>query len=230
MVSDGSASVTQPSFSVRMSWSMPASIAGSSGQASIAVMTTGGVAQRICVLQAYTSFPIQGGAGSCAQTSATMPSASAPATLLPYEASAGTTGYVWVSLGDGGNLYCSYQASTPKPTPSLETVPTPPTLGQTVTAPEPPPGSAAIATSPLLAMFGAVGAPVSVEVEGLSVRDQVIANVRHDCFVQFVRFIHGLAARRLITLADETDLAPFTTEGVRYGIQFGIANLAACLA
>jgi hypothetical protein len=114
-VGDGSASVTQPSFSVNMTWSMPGQIAGSGGQGSIAVMTTGGVAQRICVLQAYTSFTIQGGGDSCAQTSASMASASASPNLLPKGAADGTIGYVWVSLGDGGNLYYSYQASTPQP-------------------------------------------------------------------------------------------------------------------
>lgn len=225
MVSDGHASVTQPSFSVNMSWSMPGQIAGSGGKGSISVMTTGGVAQRICVLQAYTSFTIAGGGDSCAQTSASMSSASASPNLLPNDAADGTIGYVWVSLGDGGNLYYTYRASNPQPPPTVETVPTPSAFDQTVTAPEPPPGGAALITSPALAMFGAVQAPVSVDVKGLSVRDQVIAAARHDCYVQAVRAIRGAIASKLIGKW-KSDLTNYreTLES------FVLSSLASCLA
>ena len=119
-VSDGSATDTESSYSVNMSWTVPGQIAGEGGSGTLSVSVTGGVAERICVLGAYTSFALAGGdanGDSCAQTSASKGSASATPKLLPDDAADGTIGYVWVSLGDGGNLYYSYKASTPTQPP-----------------------------------------------------------------------------------------------------------------
>jgi len=236
-VGDGSASTTQPGYTVSMTWSVPAQIAGSGGSASLSVMTTGGVAQRICVLQAYTSFQIQGGGDACAQTSASMASASATATLLANGAS-GTTATVWVSLGDGGNLYYSYvaQASTTPPpvvSPPPVLVPTPSGFDQTVTAAEPPPGGIALITSPSLALAGEVTAPsaVTVDLSGLSVRDHVIAAARHECYVNFTKAVFE-AVKSASKTVDETfelhweDLDHFVNARVA-GLT---AELAACVA
>jgi hypothetical protein len=48
-----------------------------------------------------------------------MSSASASPNLLPKDAATGTIGYVWVSLGDGGNLYYSYKAAAAKTVPPI---------------------------------------------------------------------------------------------------------------
>jgi hypothetical protein len=231
MVSDGHASVTQPSFSVNMTWSMPGQIAGSGGKASLGVMTTGGVAQRICVLQAYTSFTIEGGGDSCATTSASMASASASPNLLPKDAADGTIGYVWVSLGDGGNLYYTYKASTPQSAVTVETVPTPSAFDQTVTAPEPPPGGNAIITSPSLAAFGVVSAPsaVSVEVNNLTVQDMVaIAAERHKCYVEFRTGVNWVL--KLQKLEGRQDWDTNYTSAYRYAVVRQLGRLVDCLA
>src|SRR5947208_2694649 len=85
--------------------------------------------------------------------------ASAGPDTLPGHAPDGTLGYVWLSLGDGGNLYYTYRARTPKAAPPVERMPVPSAYDQTVTAPAPPAGRPLIVTSPALALFGAVSTP-----------------------------------------------------------------------
>ena len=116
-VNDGSASEmhTSPTFTISMTFPVPGSIGSSAAQASLGVSVTGGIAQRICVLQAYTSFTVAGG-DACATTSASMQSATATASIQPMDAADGSLAYVWISLGDGGNLFYTYKASTPTPT------------------------------------------------------------------------------------------------------------------
>jgi hypothetical protein len=196
-------------------------------------MTTGGVAQRICVLQAYTTFTVQGG-DSCATTSASMASASASPKVLPKDAADGTIGYVWVSLGDGGNLYYTYKASTRQSAPTVEVVPTPSAFDQTVTAPEPAPGGNAIITSPSLAAFGAVSAPsaVSVAVNGLTVQDMVaIAAERHKCYVQFRAAVNWVL--KLETLGGREDWDTSYSQvyrGYRAFLVQQLGHLVDCLA
>jgi hypothetical protein len=65
-----------------------------------------------------------------------------------------------------------------------EQVPSPSSFGQTVTAPEPVPGGTALTTSPLLGGLGVLGAPVSVDVGGLTDADVALINsFRHQCYV-----------------------------------------------
>jgi hypothetical protein len=96
--------------------------------------------------------------------------------------------------------YRPVASSTPPPVvpPPPVVVPTPSGFDQTVTAAEPAPGGTALITSPPLTVgchrgAFAAGAPhahaacgesgVSVDIGGLSVRDQVIEDARHSCYV-----------------------------------------------
>ncbi len=235
-VSDGSATYTDtyyhpPAYNATFSWTVPADISGSGGAVTLTttsndVSATAGLATQICVTG---GFSLQGNAYNCARAFAQAPGTTdgphtANLTLLPYDAPPGTQATVSITFGAGLVNY-TYQASAPAPPPPFETLPTPSAYGQTVTAPDPAPGGVAVVASPALATFGAVGAPVSVDVEGLSVRDQVIANVHHDCFVLFVKAIRGLAASRL-QIRMNTDLQRlFANAHLR-----ALANLASCLA
>lgn len=235
-VSDGSATFTDPdhnppTYDATFSWSLPGQISGSGGALSLStaandVSNNSGLATQICVSGA---FQVQGKANPCATAFAQIPGTTdgphtANLTLVSFDASPGTQATVSIGFG-AGNVNYTYRASPPAPTPTFEMVPTPPAYGQTVTVPAPAPGGAAVVTSPPLAMFGAVNAPVSVDVEGLSVRDQVIANVRHDCFVQFVKAIHGLAAAR-VQIKWSADWQQLFEQAQNRAI----ANLASCLA
>ena len=188
------------------------------------VSNNSGLATQICVSGAF-----QVNANPCATAFAQSPGTTdgphtANLTLVSFDASPGTQ--VTVSIGFGaGYVNYTYRASAPSPPPTFEIVPTPSAYGQTVAAPAPAPGGAAVLTSPALAMFGAVNAPVSVDVEGLSVRDQVIANVHHECFVQFVKAIRGLAAARMQIQWSDAWQELFEQSQNR-----AIANLASCLA
>ncbi len=234
--SDGSATFTDPdhtppTYDATFSWSLPGQISGSGGALSLSttandVSNNSGLATQICVSGA---FQAQGNGNPCAKAFAQTPGTTdgphtASLTLLSFDASPGTQATVSIGFG-AGNVNYTYRASAPVAPPTFEMVPTPSAYGQTVTAPAPAPGGAAVVTSPALAMFGAVNAPVSVDVGGLSVRDQVIANVRHECFVQFVKAIRGLAATRLQIKWSADWQALF--ERAQNG---AIANLASCLA
>lgn len=235
-VSDGSATFTDPdhnppTYDATFGWSLPGQTSDSGGALSLSttandVSNNSGLATQICVSGA---FQLQGNASPCATAFAQTPGTTdgphtANLTLVSFDASPGTQATVSIGFGAGSVNY-TYRASAPAPPPTFEMVRTPSAYGQTVTAPAPAPGGAAVVTSPALAMFGAVNAPVSVDVEGLSVRDQVIANVRHDCFVQFVKAIKGLAALRLQTKWSAWYQTLFKRKQSAL-----IAGLASCLA
>jgi hypothetical protein len=99
----------------------------------------------------------------------------------------GAEGIVFVRLG-------APPVPSPSPAPKVELVETPSALGQTVTAPAPPPGSAALTSSPALAGLGAVEAKVG----GLSPNDTVFvatalaavrAHVEQECFLMTTRIL-----------------------------------------
>lgn len=198
-VSDGSASVTGSSSSVTMNWSIPAQITGSGGQGSVAVMTTGGAAERICVLHVYTSFRLKGGGDTCAQSSASRPSAFATVDLLPKNAPVGSLAYVSLSLGGGGNLYYTYEAGPPSPAATLQSL-SARSFDRTVVGLDPAPGGAALISSPLLAGFGAARSPVSGDIEGLTKNDQLILSARRQCYASFAtslaRWLRGPSKNR----------------------------------
>jgi hypothetical protein len=244
-VNDGNASFqgqgTSAAASASYSWTVPQQVSPSGASMSLAVQVTSyssaGSDNKVCV-GSQTQFTIQDSGGNCAEafamTSGSSASGSKTVTLqatgapVNQDCPGGGFGCVTLAIGiqDGGNVFYTYRASAPPPTSTGVAIPTPSTFDQTVTASAPPPGGTAVATSPALMMFGAAQAPVSVDIEGLSVRDIVIANVRHDCYVQFVKAIRGLAAARLVAKHWSTN-----SEAVFRAYQRGaIVDLASCLA
>jgi hypothetical protein len=107
---------------------------------------------------------------------------------------------------------------------TIEQIPAPSSFDQVVSAPAPEPGGAATTESPPLDGSGDPTAPVSVDVSGLSVRDQLIYNARHDCYVQAVKALKGLAALRLVK---QINAGLDTLE--HHGGQV-LSDLAACVA
>lgn len=119
-VTDSSATRTEKPYTAAFTYSMPTTITASGASVSLAVTandvsSTAGISQRVCVFQATSPFTIQQGGDQCATAAATTPgsskSASTSLTLVGNDASPGTQETVSVSIGDGGNLYYTYQAS-----------------------------------------------------------------------------------------------------------------------
>ena len=125
-------------------------------------------------------------------------------------------------------------STPPVAPPPPVVVPTPSAFDQTVTAAESAPGGTALITSPVLASAGAVTAPseVTVDISGLSVRDQVIANARHSCYVNFTKSIFGLLKATVSDPNGYDKLDPFYDRDyhVAHLITLLTPELAGCLA
>lgn len=196
------------------------------------------------VSAAFCVFPGSGGFYESSETDCAQAYARAPGTsgsgsnvlsLVNKDAPAGTEAIVDVFLGgttpSGGTVYYTYRSNGPSGGggggggSAVVQVPAPSSFGQTVTARKPPPGGAAVAASPELGAFGAVRAPVTVDVEGLSVRDQVIAAARHDCYVNFTKTLFSV-----LKAIGKSGVQQRYDEFVQVGITYLTPELAGCLA
>src|SRR5690242_4893779 len=132
-VHETGATWTDPRWTGKYTYLIPAAIAPGGDSVSLKVVAiaaatnTAGFAARLCVLQ--SPFPVKEGGGSdiCAQATAPGPektdTARKEATLLPNGVNQGTCGpdkpncaRLWISLGDGGNVYFEYHAAASKAT------------------------------------------------------------------------------------------------------------------
>ena len=128
--SDGSARLTDtasnpPSYDATYTWSLPTTIAGSGGTASVSttahdISNGAGIATQICL---SNGFSIKDNAASCASAYAETPGSTVNhttrVTLLPHQASNGSTTTVDIGFGSGYVVY-TYKASkakTKKPPP-----------------------------------------------------------------------------------------------------------------